>query len=294
MSDEPIDREQLPVAPQTIRTAVLRELTTLTGAIAEIPLDRWNEASAASGWSMGDVVVHLNLTLGLYSRLLDAALAGRGGSGAWRAFGQISKKMAPVVAPAFNALNSKVPQLLGNALAPEVIKGQFAASARAVRARVERVGPEDYARPIHYMGGPWPLSFFLAAMENELALHGWDMMSRLQPEATLSAEARAVLPAFYWGATSYMFHPPPAVRGAIQCDLDSPVFTAWWMMNGGPVRQGLGEVRMSDCTIRGNSGTAVLVLAGRVSPAEVMRGGSLSVTGNEELALGFLGAWRIV
>jgi len=284
---------QLPVAPSQVRAAALAEVERLAAVVAGISDSDWTAASAVSGWTIGDVVAHLNLALALYSRVIDAALGGSGGGKLWKAFGDFTQKAVPAAAPAFNAVNNAVPRLLRNALSPEVIKGQLAASARGLRQRLEKAGSADYTRPIHYMGRPWPLSFFLAAVVNELAVHGWDIASKLTPDAHLSEDARAVLPWFYWGATPFMFHVPSGFRGTIQAELADPSLQMWWGHDAGGTRQGTGEVQ-ADATIRAESGTFVLILAGRITVDDALSTTSVTIEGDEALARSFLGAWKIV
>jgi uncharacterized protein (TIGR03083 family) len=288
--DQPV---QLPVAPSQVRSAALAEADRLATVVAGLSDPDWTAASAVSGWTNGDVVAHLNLALGLYARVIDAALGGSGSGKLWKAFGDLTAKAVPAAAPAFNAVNNAVPRLLRNALSPEVIKGQLAAGTRGLRQRLEKVGSADYTRPIHYMGRPWPLSFFLAVVVNELAVHGWDIASRLTPDAHLSEDARAVLPWFYWSATPIMFHPPDGFRGTIQADLVDPPFQMWWGHDASGTRQGTGEVQ-ADATIRAESGTFVLILAGRISVDDALSTTSTTIEGDESLARSFLGAWRIV
>jgi uncharacterized protein (TIGR03083 family) len=294
-TETPIDEQpvQLPVAPSQVRAAALAEAERLATLVAGLSEPDWTTASAVSGWTVGDVVAHLNLALGLYTRIIDAALGGSGSGRLWKAFGDFTQKAVPAAAPAFNAVNNAVPKLLRNALSPEVIKGQLAAGTRGLRQRLDKVGSADYTRPIYYMGRPWPLSFFLAAVVNEIAVHGWDIASRLTPDAHLSEDARAVLPWFYWSATPFMFHVPAGFRGTIQAELVDPPFQMWWGHDTSGMRQGTGEVQ-PDATIRAESGTFVLILAGRISVDDALGTTSTVIEGNEALARQFLGAWRIV
>src|SRR5947209_1214731 len=157
---------KLPVMPGSIKDAVLTELGRIETFVRDLSLQDWEKPSAAAGWSIGDVVAHLNLALGVYSRVLDAIVAGRGSGTAWRAFGRLTQTAAPLGSPVFNALNRAIPRVMDRALSPEVLKGQFAAGARSLREKLETVSSTDYTRPAHYMGRPWPLSFFLAAVVN--------------------------------------------------------------------------------------------------------------------------------
>jgi uncharacterized protein (TIGR03083 family) len=285
---------QLPVAPADIRTAVLSDLQSIEQFVQRLTLDDWKTPSAVSEWTVGDVVTHLNLALSLYGRITDLVVAGRTGSGLLRKAGQFSKNVVPAAAPALNALNSAIPKVLDRALSPEVLKGQFAASARSLRDKVERIGPGDYPKPVYYMGGPWPLSFFLAAVDNELAIHGWDMASRLTTGAHLSIDARIVLPSFYWSATSWMFHPPKGAEGTVQAVLRDPNTVLWWTIRAAGVTTGRGTVENPTVTITGDCGAFSLLLSGRITLDDALRAGSMRTEGNGDLARQFLGNWRIV
>jgi uncharacterized protein (TIGR03083 family) len=285
---------QLPVPPADIRNAVLTDLRTAGDFIQSISPEQWKQPSAVAGWTVGDVVAHLNLAVGLYSRLTDLVVSGRTGSGLLRKVGQLSKNIVPAAAPAFNAINNAIPKMLDRALAPEVIKGQFTAGSRSLREKIDRIGPGDYAKPVYYMGGPWPLSFFLAAADNELAIHLWDMQSRLDPRARLGPEARSVLPSFYWSATSWMLHLPKDAAGTISVILSDPNAALWWQVEDGRATTGRGAPQSPDVTITGDSGIVPLILSGRVSFDDATRSTSLRAQGREDLARQFLGAWRII
>lgn len=285
--------EQLPVVPASIRDAALAELGRVTNFVERLSIEDWKKPSAASGWTIGDVVAHLDLALGLYNRLLGVVTKGGGSGSVWRTLGKMSEKVAPAASPVFHGINSAIPKLIDKALAPEVVKGQFAAGSRKVRQRLEGIGPDDYTRPVYYVGGPYPLSFFLAVMVNELAMHLWDMESPLVPDATISADARAVLPWLYWSATELMFHPPKGTRGTVQVMVDDPGAAMWWRM-GETMEQGTGTTPNPDATIRGPSGTYVLTLAGRIAVDSALRDTSLTAEGDETLARTFLGKWKFL
>src|SRR5947209_7312403 len=112
---------QLPLAPNQVRLAAMSELGRVTTFVSGLSIEDWKKPSAVADWTIGDVVTHLNLALGLYRRVLDAALAGRGAGSVWKTFGQISKAVVPAASPAFNAINSALPRMIDRALAPEVI-----------------------------------------------------------------------------------------------------------------------------------------------------------------------------
>ena len=293
-NEQEAEPAHLPVAPVRVREAAIAELARVATLVQEIPESDWKQASAASGWSIGDVVTHLNLALGLYRRVLEATLSGHGSGTAWRAFGRLTESVAPRASSALNAVNSALPRLVGSALAPEVVQGQFAAGARSLREDLESVGSADYTRPIHYMGRAWPLSFFLAWIVNELAVHGWDIESVRRPDAHLGEDARYVLPWLYWSGTSFMLRPPRPLSGTIQVTLADPASAMWWSLGGDREAQRVGESAGTDSTISGESGTFVLVLAGRINAEDALRATSLTIEGDQPLAQSFLRSWRLI
>lgn len=296
MTDEQerIPVEQLPIAPTRIREAVALELASVDDLVQSLTLEQWNAPSAAEGWTVGQVVTHLNLALGLYARVLDAVLSGHGSGTAWKAFSSLSKKIGPAAAPALNAVNSGIPKLMSRAIAPEALKGQFAGSARGLRQRIDRLTPGDDMRPALYMGQAWPLSFFLANMVDELAMHGWDIRSRFAPSAHLSAEARAVLPWFFWGASSFMLRVPAGTAGTIAAELSDPGAEMWWTLGGDKPLPRTGRPENAEARITTEAGTFALLLAGRLKLDAALRSTSLQIDGDDSLGRLFLSSWHIV
>jgi len=57
---------QLPVPPADIRNAVLTDLQTAGDFVQRLGAEDWKIASAVPGWTLGDVVAHLNLGLSAF------------------------------------------------------------------------------------------------------------------------------------------------------------------------------------------------------------------------------------
>lgn len=295
--DEPLGGAPaaLPVLPGAVRTAVSGELHDVEELVAGISIQQCGRPSAVRGWSILQAIAHLQLALALYTRLLDASVKGRAGGMVGRAFGTITERLMPVAAPALDAVNSALPRVVTGALAPEAVKGQFLGSARRLHRRLDALEPRDYTRPVHYRGGPWPLSFFLTAMLNELAIHRWDIASPLGPDAHLSEGARSFLPWFYWGGTSFLLRTPRDTSGSVSVMLRDPDAEFGWIFTppgGKEARR--GPLPEAGARVRGESGTFLLVLAGRIPVADALRATSLTVEGDEPLGRTLLGSWRLV
>lgn len=283
---------QLPVNPGHIREVALTELDRLSALIAGLTLDDWKQTSAAKGWTIGDVVAHLDLGLALYARLLEAVSGGAGAGKVWKAFGKFTEKVAPVASPALNAVNTAIPRIMERALAPEVLKGRFESSARNVRTQLDHLESADYTRPVYYTGGPFPLSFFMAMMVNEMAVHGWDIESRLKRDAHLDEAACSVLPWFYWSATPLMLKAPKGTTGTIAVELQDPAASMWWSLTDD--KTGTGSIPDPDVQITGPASPFVLALAGRIPAQDAIEKTLLGVTGNPFLAKTFLESWQIL
>lgn len=288
----PPELTQLPVNPSHIREVALTELDRLEGVVTGVTLEQWKLPSAATGWTIGDVVAHLDLGLTLYARLLEAVSGGAGAGRVWKAFGKVGEKVAPMAGPAFNAVNTAIPRIMERALAPEVVRGRFEASARKVRTQLDRLGSGDYTRPVYYIGGPYPLSFFMALMVNEIAVHGWDIESRLRSDAHLDEPAGSVLPWFYWSATPLMLKLPAGTGGSVAVTLQDPTSVMWWSLSDGAT--GTGTVPNPDVQITGPASPFVLALAGRIPAEEAIEKTLLTVSGDQSLARSFLENWHVI
>lgn len=288
----PPELEQLPVNPGHIREVALTELDRLEGIVRDLSLEDWKLKSAVEGWTIGDVVAHLDVGLTLYARLLEAVSGGAGAGKVWKAFGKFGEKVAPVAAPAFNAVNTAIPRIMERTLAPEVLKGRFEASARKVRGQLDRLESADYTRPVYYIGGPYPLSFFMAMMVNEIAVHGWDIASRLRPDAHLDEAAGSVLPWFYWSATPLMLKLPQGTTGTVGVSVQDPAASMWWSLTDGTT--GTGTIENPDVTISGSASPFVLAVAGRIPAEDAINKTLLTATGNLFLAKTFLESWKII
>lgn len=293
-ADDEAQPQQLPMVPDRIRQADLSELDRLQRLIDTLSVTDWSRPSAAEGWSIGDVAAHLSLAMRLQSQLLEAAGKAKAPGGMWKAVGELSRSVAPVLAPAFHAANNAIPKLIDRTLTREAVLSQFAAAATRLRADLQRIEPADYTKQIYYVGGAWPLSFFLGHILNELALHGWDIATTLDAQTRISDDARTVLPWFYWSGTSFMLRPPATATGAVQALLAEPELEMWWRVSPGKKDQGMGREPAPDVTINGDSGTFVLVLSGRIKPLEALRFAALEARGNEDLARSFLESWHVV
>jgi DinB family protein len=285
--------EQPPLPLGAIRDGAVAELDHLSTLLANLSVSEWSRPSAVDGWTIGDVATHLDVFLGVYSRFLTTAFAGGGSHRVAKAIGWLIGSIMPTAAPIFDMINGYVPKTIDRVLASGAVKRQFVAGARKTRQHLLEIGPDDYARPIHFEGGSYPLSFYLAIIVNELAIHGWDIESKINPDAGLGRDARYILPWFYWGGTRLMFRPRRNVAGIVQVSLTNPASAMWWSLSRGVVNFGREGVSHPDTEIQGPSGDYLLALTGRLKAADVLHR-LLTVNGDHTLAASFLSSWHLI
>jgi uncharacterized protein (TIGR03083 family) len=286
--------EQVTPGLTEVRDGALTELERLTKLIGNLAPADWLVPSAATGWSIGEVIAHLDLFLGLYHRLLGRLLAGDPWAGlVATTLDRLDLSAMPSTAPIFDAVNGAIPKAVARLMAPQVLQRWFVTGAGRTREVLLREAPDEYPGSGLSKGWANLLSFFLAIAVNELAIHDWDMESRIGEAAGLSDSARLILPWFYWSATKLMLRLPRRTNGTVLVLLSEPASAMWWSITDGCVDAGRGTASQADLTIRISSERYVLGVAGRLTPAEVLESPT-AVEGDQALADCFLSAWHLI
>ncbi|HVA22930.1 MAG TPA: maleylpyruvate isomerase N-terminal domain-containing protein [Chloroflexota bacterium] len=178
------DFEQLPIALTTIRDGALLEMERLRNAVESLTVAEWQVPSAASGWTIGEVVAHLDLFLGIYHRLLARLLAGDRLARLATTVDRLALSALPSATPIFNTVNGAIPKALARSVSAEALQTRFVKSAARTGDVLLRLAPIDAAASANVTDGTNRLSFYVAIVVNELAIHGWDIASgrEVRPE----------------------------------------------------------------------------------------------------------------
>jgi len=160
------------------------EVERLAQYLASLPLDAWRQSSACPGWEVRDVVAHLVEVAQDYQRRIAGGVQGKIGP-------------PPELAPPDMVSDSFIAQIaiayrerLGETLLP-TFRDQYA----QLSALLEQLSGEDWYKLCYFVRVPQsrPVREFLALSVQELALHGWDIHSRLDPAFHLSPESVTAL-----------------------------------------------------------------------------------------------------
>jgi uncharacterized protein (TIGR03083 family) len=259
--------------------------------IHALPADAWSCPSACDGWEVQDVVAHLaggaEFFAASIARGLEgdtAPLGGRRPAGSANA-----AQAASMIAQSARALRQRAgDQLLATFDTANDHLNQVFAGLR----------PQDWETPCYH---PWriiPARQFVDLRLQELALHEWDIRSRLNPSASL---APAGLPAMMdliatsltSGFLRWAFRPGDrlpthlryrfAVTGVVPAQTDIVV-------EGETARLEAAQQVPATVTFRCDTATYVLLMYGRLSIAAAMADTRLEVQGDSEAATRF-GQW---
>ncbi len=241
----------------------------------------WQRPSACDQWQVADVVAHLagmslaeRITGGLHGDLTPP----QGGPQT----GALSE----------DALRESVAQraIAARERLGDQLLSVFIASNDPLDQVLSALRPQDWETLCQHPMGPEPVRTWIDMRITELAMHGWDIRLRFDPQATLSTDS---LPALCHTI-------PRAVRRAFRPDASrsTPVRYRFVVTESVAVRQDIvlsreggrcepASARKADVTFRCTAETYVLVLFRRCTVEAALRDGRLSYEGDPEIMAAF-------
>ena len=267
------------------RLEILRaETGELEKYLRDLPKEAWDLPSTCEGWCIADVVAHLTLTRGFNPSRILRALQGDASPD------DLSPRLVlgdvDTVADASEAITLR--KELGEDLLAEFIK----ASGGIVNA-LANVGQHDWDKRVFRPSRPEPVRNLVDILICELAVHGWDIRSCFDSEASLSLGSVAVMVeripqrATWWSfQTEGGFAPLPLryrfeLAPPAQNRVDLVVTEERRYM----------EAASSDdahATFQCDGETFVLLMYGRIEPEAAIANGRLSYLGDQELVSAFV------
>jgi uncharacterized protein (TIGR03083 family) len=159
----------------------------------------------------------------------------------------------------------------------------FQARVDEFNALASGLSPQDYSTLCYHPTGLRPVRDFVDLRLTELVLHGWDIQSRLEPEAHLSAASLPVCLDLLPGMLAWSFRPGPRLPTPIHCrlvgagyaphryDLVSTGDQAWLTPPG---------TDKAHVTCQCDTETLVLLMSGRLSLPMARAAGRLDLEGD--------------
>ena len=189
-------------------TVVQTESERLAQYLTALPEEVWSTPSACALWAVRDVVAHLIDAANSYIDWITRGLQGdTSAPTGWPAPGTFTtaspaerQQMDAAIAQSTFALRER----LGTALLDV-----FRTTWTRYNQLVANLQAHEWHTPCYYPLGIQPVRVLVNAAIFELAIHGWDIRSGLEPSARLSPEALAVMPDYFAECLEWFFRPGP-------------------------------------------------------------------------------------
>ena len=164
---------------ETIEVAK-REYARLESRLRGLSTEDLSRASACAEWELRDVVAHLVFVVQFQKNMTTRGLKGESDApeGARRA---AADDVPTDVRIARGAIRLR--EKLGDGLLDALHKNY-----REGFELLDSLSPEDYAKLCWHPWGPMTVADFVDLVVNELALHGWDAFSALDPNYHMAAD----------------------------------------------------------------------------------------------------------
>lgn len=245
-----------------------------------LPSDAWSRPSACDRWQVRDVVAHLasgaEFYLGNISRGLGGDLsppegyppAGTGVRGAFpeanaQSAISVRERLGNQLLFTFNSTNDQLNQLLAG------------------------LGPQDRDNLCYHLIGNIPVRTYIDLRIAELAIHGWDIRSRLESEAHLSGGSQSVLMDRIPRFVERNFRPgsslPAPVRLRFELTGAVPTRTDI-VVEGDKARMEPTVAAGANVTFHSDTETFVLLMYGRLTLASAIADDQVLVEGDHGLA----------
>ena len=261
------------------------EAERLAQYLSTLPPDAWRQPSACQGWEVRDVVAHLVEVTQEYRHVLARGVQGEMGP-------------PPELGPPGTVSDASIAQSaiacrerLGETLLPT-----FRAQYAQLSALLAQLRGGDWDKLCSYAREPRsrPARELLALSVQELAIHGWDIRSRLEPAFHLSPESVTVLvqhtPRRLGRPRRAVFSLPPARPGPVRFRWElrgAVVDTYDIVVEHGRCRMEPADASAAQVTFRAAAETFILMLYQRLPLTVATATGALVVEGDGELVAAF-------
>ncbi len=269
------------VTPEQRVVVLQAEVEAFKTYLSSLPAEAWNQPSACEGWTVADVVAHLNgqdfasrVTRGLEG---DASPP----EGSPSVEDHDEDRFAENIFQ--RALSNR--ERFGENLLGSLIQ-RLDESVQVFHT----VGPEDWDKPCYWPPGPEPVRTMLDMRIGELTMHVWDIRYTIDGYYHLSGDSVNVLIDTVGRAVRRAFRPDDSVDGQIRYrfEMKTPITaTADIVVAAQGTHVEPASAVAADVTFRCDGETYVLVMYGRLSPEDAMAQGRLTFQGDSELAGSF-------
>ena len=247
---------------------------------------QWSTQSACDSWENHDVVAHLCMAVDMFVDNVGRGVAGDPSAPEGAPAPGPDALAARMAANAQRAVATR--ESLADGLLPH-----FAVQCQRFDEVLAGLSPEDWDKPCYHPARVISIGTFVDLRLTEMAVHEWDIRSRIEPDAHLPAQ---VLPPVFDLLQTFvvgrLFRPGAGITSptTFRFDLSGGLDQSYDIVVGDgdprmvPAGSGTAEV-----TFACDAGTFVLVAYGRLTLQEALADGRISAEGDPELVAAFAG-----
>jgi uncharacterized protein (TIGR03083 family) len=248
-----------------------------------LPPDAWSRPSACHRWAVRDVVGHLIMGAELYSSVVSRGL--QKDVSPLEGFPEAGTVNAASASAFIDQLSVARRENLG-----DHVLSTFNATSDQLNQLLAGLGPHEWETPCYHPAGLLAVRTFVDLRLTELVMHGWDIRSRLEPEAPLLP---ASLPAFldvlavvvgwaFWPGTRY------ATPVRYRFEMTGTVPTRRdIVVAGDQARMEPVGAALANVTCHCATETFVFLMYGRLTPQDAITDGRMTVDGEAEWVTAF-------
>lgn len=246
--------------------------------------DAWSRPSACAAWEVRDVVAHLTAAVDMFAGNISRGVRGDSSPPEGLPPAGMVDMAARMEANALRSIALR--ESLGETLLPT-----FSARCDYLNRLLAGLGSKDWDTPCYHPAAAITVRTYIDLRITELAVHEWDMRSKLEPSAHLSAEALPaimdLIPVFLVGR---LFQPGSSLSAPVRYRFELTGTTPGWhdiLAGGGKALMEPATASPAAVKFRCDTETFVLLAYGRTNVESETAVGRLFIDGDRGLAAKF-------
>ena len=187
-------------------TVLQTECERLKHYLVALPADAWTKPSACALWEFRDVVAHLTTGIEGFTLRITRGLQGDTSPPEGLPSPHIWKTLAQEERRQRALRLAQGPIALRERLGKDLLSG-FSHAWDSFTHLVATLSPQEWHQPCYHGRGIIPVHALAHAGIFELAIHGWDIRSALEPSAPLASDVLAAILDFFAECPHWFFTP---------------------------------------------------------------------------------------
>ncbi len=253
--------------------------------LSSLPPEAWSKLSACDRWEVRDVVAHLVGVAQSYAERIRQSLQGDSSPPEGLPAPRSVNAAAFAEGSAQRVISRR--ERLGDQLLSE-----FNKTRDQLNQLLATLGPQDWDKPHYYVSiGIAPMRLRPDLWISELAIHGWDIRSRLEPEAHLSEESLPVLMDMVREQlTKWILSPGPRLPAPIRYRFEltgAGASNRDILVEGDRASVEPAGTEKADVTFHCDTETFILIAFGRLDIDTAIAANRLTTQGDNRLAVEF-------